>query len=80
MKRSQIYYLKRLSVCVEKLRSGERVDVQLIPVDAREGMKDVFDQYLEGLWMSIGDTAFNKRNYRSATDYLLEQLEKIAQF
>ena len=75
MKRSQSYYLKRLSRCVEKLRCHENVDVQMIPHDTREGMKHVFDLYLEEKWMSIGDTAFNKLNYRNITDYLIEQLK-----
>ena len=78
MKRSQSYYLKRLSICVEKLRSGESVDVQIIPADTRMGMQNVFNQYLERLWMNIGDTAFNRANYRCITDYLFEQLEEIA--
>ena len=77
MKRSQSYYLKRLSQCVEKLRRHKNVDIQMIPHDTREGMKNVFDLYLEEKWMNIGDTAFNKLNYRNITDYLIEQLKII---
>jgi len=75
MKRSQSYYLKRVSACVEKLRSGENVNIETISIDTREGMKKVFNEYLEGLWLRIGDTAFNKIDYRNTTDYLFEQLE-----
>ena len=76
MKRSKSYYLKRLEKCVEKLRAGESIDFKMISDDTLKGMSDVFHQYLECLWLNIGDTAFNKGNYRSATDYLFEQLQR----
>ena len=75
MKRSEKYYLNRVSRCVEKIRRGESVIISSIPEDTLCGMKDVFELYLEHLWMRVGDTAFNRMNYRSATDYLFEQLD-----
>ena len=75
MKRSESYYLNRVSCFVEKIRDGEDVDLDEVSSDTLRGMRDVFVLYLEHLWMRIGDTAFNRSNYRDATDYLFEQLE-----
>jgi len=75
MKRSSDYYLKRLSCYVESARMGESVDLSALDDDTFSGLNEVFNQYLLSLWMSIGDTSFNRDGYRKSTDYLLEQLK-----
>ena len=76
MKRSKSYYLKRLERCVEQLREGESIDFKVMSDDTMKGMVSVFSQYLEYLWLNMGDTAFNKGDYGSITDYLFEQLQQ----
>lgn len=75
MTRPENYYLKRVSRFVEQVREGESIDLSSVTDETLAGMRSVFNLYLEHLWMRIGDTAFNKLNYRNATDYLFEQLE-----
>ncbi len=75
MKRSEEYYLKRIEKCVDKIMQGKTIKFDDISCDTLLGMKNVSIVYLEKLWMTIGDTAFNKMNYRVATDYLFEQLD-----
>ena len=75
MKRSNDYYLKRLSFYVEAARMGDKVDLRTLDKEMLSGLKEVFNQYLLSLWMSIGDTSFNRDGYRETTDYLLEQLK-----
>tara|TARA_Y100000034_G_C6733507_1_gene325089 strand:+ start:593 stop:769 length:177 start_codon:yes stop_codon:yes gene_type:complete len=54
---------------------GDKVDLSVLDKEMLIGLKEVFNQYLLSLWMSIGDTSFNKDGYRASTDYLLEQLK-----
>jgi len=50
--------------------------VESIPSHVAERLVDVYDDFLFSLWMSMGDTAFNRLGYRNATDDLLEQLKQ----
>ena len=76
MKRSKNYYLKCIEHAVEKIRSGDSINVSGFSSDTIEGMKLAFTDYLEHTWMILGDTAFNRNNYRASTDYLFEQLRR----
>ena len=78
MKRSKNYYLKRVEHAVEEIRAGGDIDVSSLSKDTIDGMKLAFTDYLERVWLTIGDTAFNRKNYRSSTDYLFEQLSRNA--
>ena len=78
MKRSRDYYLKRLEKIVEARRERNSQALPGLSRDTAQGMISVFDDYLFSLWLSTGDTAFNRLGYRNATDDLLEQLRQHA--
>ncbi len=75
MKRSSDYYLRVLSKHVEDVREGKDINLSEASKDTILGMKAVLDDYLFSLWMSMGDTAFNRSGYRNATDLVIEHLK-----
>lgn len=77
---SRDYCLKRLSEIVEGRLENSNDDsmhsVSRVPSHVAEELIKVYDEFLFSLWLSMGDTAFNKLGYRNATDDLLEQLKQ----
>jgi hypothetical protein len=75
MKESRDFYLKLIETEVEERRAGRISQVRFLK-DEIDGIIAYFDDYLFSLWLSLGDTAFNRLGYRNATDDFLEHLKQ----
>ena len=78
MKRSRDFYLKAVSDSVEKKMEHAVPFCRDISKDTVDGMLSVFDDYILAVWMSMGDTAFNRSGYRKVTDDLFEHLTSLS--
>ena len=78
MKRSRDFYLKAVSDSVEKKMENAVPFCRDISKDTVDGMLSVFDDYILAVWMSMGDTAFNRSGYRKVTDDLFEHLTSLS--
>jgi hypothetical protein len=75
MKRSRAYYIKQLEEHVRNYRGDENYCLPQMSRQDALGLMESFNDFLFSLWISVGDTAFNRQGYRHATDDLLEQLK-----
>ena len=66
-----------ISSIIQRLRSGEEVDVSKLPPTEIKLINSLYDDYLMNIWMHLGDTRFNRLGYRNATDYLSRELQKL---
>jgi hypothetical protein len=78
MKKSRDFYLKEVSDAVEKKMDLHIPFCKNLSDDTVEGMLEVYDDYILAVWMSMGDTAFNRTGYRKITDDLFEHLTTLS--
>jgi len=62
---------------VQQLRSGENVDLGSYTDRQITSIKKHYDNYLMYIWLSLGDTRFNRCGYRNATDKILTLMQSF---
>ena len=60
---------------VEKARHGKKINLDLYSTDVLSIIEHAQNDYVIHIWHHLGDTNFNRKGYRQATDMLAKQLK-----
>ena len=76
------YYVPGVSLAsqlVQNARSGKKINLDLYSRDELAIISHALSDYIIHVWTYLGDTHFNRKGYRQATDLLEKKLAQHKQ-